>query len=171
MISSFVLAEKLELGELRNLFGYQFKSKLSFGSVQYFEFEGERASIKLNFIPAPSEDIAEAFIDDKFAMFKSVYEAKRVDYPGQYSKVIECPAEFKPKFFPTKAKDGKLAYYLGFANKNKVPGACASDLIAYTHFYGLINCKARAEVLEIEGFFDLTNDNVEKLVKDISCDI
>ena len=64
MISSFVFAEKIGLEELRNLFGYQFNSKLSFGSVQHFAFEGESALIRINFIPAPSEDMKGKVVDE-----------------------------------------------------------------------------------------------------------
>ena len=154
------------------LFGYSLQSRPTMGSTKYFESVGENASVQLRFIPAPSEDVAEAFIDDKLALFKSVYQGKRVDYPGQFSRVITCPDQFKPQFFPASSvADGGLAYYLGFSSKNKVPGACTPDLVAYRHFYGLLYCKKSSKVIEIEGFFNLNDGSVDKFIQEISCEM
>ena len=151
--------------------GYSFQLKPSLGASKYFEANSEQAAIQLRFIPAQDGDVAEAFIEDKLALFKSIYQSKRVDYPGQFSKVIECPDQFKPNYFPGSVAEGKLGYFLGFANKNKVPGACVADLVSFRYFYGLLYCKNRSEVIEVEVFFNLNEDGLKTLIQDISCAI
>jgi len=169
--SSAIPEDKNGLAVGFSLSGYSFQLKPSLGKSKYFEANSEQATIHLRFISVQNGDVAEAFIEDKLALFKSIYQGKRVDYPGQFSKVIDCPDQFKPNFFPGSVADGKLGYFLGFANKNKVPGSCAADLVSFRYFYGLLYCKNRSEVIEMEAFFNLNEDGLKTLIQDISCAI
>jgi hypothetical protein len=157
-------------GDKINLFGYQFVSKSLFAGVKNYRVVEEKFSIGLKILKTDSESKAESYIGDKLAIFKSIFETRRVDYPGQYSKVIECPQEFKPQFMSRNFVGGTFSYYVGYANKNKVAGACASDQIFYNHFYGLTYCKNKSMVYEIEGFFNLGGNSLNALIDNISCD-
>lgn len=121
-------------------------------------------------------EVARMFIEDHMTMFKSVFEPKRVDYPGQYTKTIECPPEYKPKYFErnsSEVSDGEFVYFLGYANSNKVAGACSEDLIAYRHVYGMLDCELVHKIVKIEYFTNITSDNtkyIEEFVGKVSCE-
>jgi hypothetical protein len=160
----------LDGGDKINLFRYQFVGKSLFAGIKNYRVVEEGFSIGLKILKTDSEVKAESYIGDKLAIFKSIFETRRVDYPGQYSKVIECPQEYKPQFLSRNLLDGTFSFYVGYANKNKVAGACASDQIFYNHFFGLAYCKNKSTVYEIEGFFKLGGDDLNILIDNISCD-
>lgn len=170
--STFVFADETKKGgdAFATILGQQFRSFPTFGPGRFFESKNDAAVIQLKIINVSGEEIAKAFIKDRLTLFQSVFEAKRVDYPGQFSRVIECPTEYKPKFFDRDIKDGYLAYYIGFANKNKVAGACTADLIAYKYFYGFVYCKNENQIYEVEHFSSLTMKTLETFIESISCD-
>jgi hypothetical protein len=170
--STFVFADETKnTGDaFVTIFGQAFRSFPTFGPGEFFESQNDAAVIQIKKINVSSEKIAKAFIKDRLILFKSVFEPKRVDYPGQYSRVIECPNEYKPKFFDRDIKDGYLSYCIGFANKNKVAGACAADLIAYKYFYGFVYCKNQNQMYEVEHFSSLTMQTLEAFIERISCD-
>jgi len=156
-------------GGRSNFFGYEFTAKSSLTGIKSYRVIEENDSISLKLLRVDSDAKADAFIGDRLAIFKSIFEARRVDYPGQYSKVIECPKEFTPEFSSKNIDGGVLSYFVGYANKNKVAGGCTPDQLFYKQFYGLAYCKNKSAVYEIEGFFDLQSDNLTKLISNISC--
>ena len=158
-----------QAGEVKEIFGYKFIEKLSFGTTKNYSFEDANDIIRVKLIQSSSEDKADTYIKDKLALFKSIFEAKRVDYPGQHSKVIECPSEYVPQFSEKLVSGGKLSYFVGFANKNQVTGICAADLLYYKHFYGFLYCKNSSTVYEIEDFSSLKTGNLDSLINTISC--
>jgi|SaaInl7_200m_RNA_FD_contig_41_455741_length_2453_multi_7_in_0_out_0_3 hypothetical protein len=170
--SSFVFADETTKGgeTVATIFGQQFRSFPTFGSDRFFESKNDAAVIQLKIINVSGDEIAKTFIKNRLILFQSVFEPKRVDYPGQFSRVIECPTEYKPKFFDRNIKDGYLAYYIGFANKNKVSGACTADLIAYKYFYGFVYCNSKKKIYEVEHFSNLTAKTLETFIESISCD-
>jgi len=156
-------------GRDKEIFGYSFVEKQSFSSTKSYLYESIDDVIRVKLIQSKSDDKADSYIKDKLAIFKSIFEAKRVDYPGQHSKVIECPAEYVPQFSEKLVKGGKLSYFIGFANKNQVTGICASDLLYYKHFYGFLYCKETSVVYEIEDFSSLKSGNLDVIIGAISC--
>ena len=169
--ASFAFAQSSlpQAGEAMEIFGYKFIEKQSFGTAKNYYFEDANDVIRINLIQSKSEDKADTYIKDKLALFKTIFEAKRVDYPGQHSKVIECPAEYVPQFSEKLVNGGKLSYFVGFANKNQVTGICASDLLYYKHFYGFLFCKDTSTVYEIEDFSSLNAGSLDNLINTISC--
>lgn len=159
------------LGAPTKMFGLSFQTKPGLGAIKYFEANDEGTSVQVRFIPAPHSDAAEAYIDDKIALFESIYQAKRVDYPGQFSRSIDCPNQYKPKYLSAGIPRGKLSYFVGFANANRAPGACTADLVHFMHFYGFLYCTQLSTVIEIEGFFPRHSEVLERFIKNISCDM
>jgi hypothetical protein len=169
--TSFALAQSspLQAGEAKEIFGYTFIEKQSFGTAKNYYYEDTNDIVRVKLIQSNSEDKADTYIKDKLALFKSIFEAKRVDYPGQHSKVIECPAEYMPQFSEKLVDGGKLSYFIGYANKNQVTGICASDLLYYKHFYGFLSCKNTSTVYEIEDFSSLNAGSLNNLINAITC--
>ncbi len=155
------------------MFGYEFKSHADInGDETYFEYVGlsnPSENIQVTVFYVEDSEVARIFIEDHMTMFKSVFEPKRVDYPGQYSKTIECPPEYKPKYFERNITGGEFKYFLGYANSNKVAGACSDDLIAYRHVYGMLNCESIHKIVKIEYFAGLDSDSIDKFIDKISC--
>lgn len=151
------------------IFGYPFRAYSNFGQYNYFEFNNSEFQTQIKTIKVKNKEIAQVFSTERLSLFKSVFEVRRVDYPGQYSKSIECPEEFKPKYFEREIPDGYLSYFIGYANTNKVAGACSQDLVAFRHFYGIVYCKYLNQLLEIEHFADVSQKSLNYFIDCISC--
>jgi hypothetical protein len=151
------------------LFGREFTQEKALGLNKYFEYSSLNESIRLKSVKYRSDDFARVYIKDRMALFHSVFDVKRVDYPGQYSKTITCPDEFKPKFSEIDLKDGYLVYYSGFANKNKITGACVADLLEYKYSYGFIFCSSKRELYEFEHYSPLTSNNFDSFRNELVC--
>ena len=153
------------------LWGYVFKTKYSKGNIFFLEhnLSGERINCKL--IKNIEREAGQEIVSDKIAMFKSLFETQRTGYPGQHTKYIECPQEFKPKFLVKNFKDGYLKYFLGFANSNYVSGACSQDLIKYNSIYGFLYCDSKDTMIEIDYFVPLGKENrIKDFISKINCE-
>jgi hypothetical protein len=159
-----------DAGEAVSLFGYPFASFSNFGVSNYFEYQSNGEHIQVTVVKMPHYEVAEIFMDDRLAQFRSVFEARRVDYPGQYSKSIHCPLKFQPEFVKLDVPDGHFKYFSGYAGINKVAGACSADLIVYRHIYGLVLCKRSNYVLEIERFANDLDEVQENFIRQVNCD-
>ena len=153
----------------KNIFGYPFKIVTNWGKSNYFEYINSDEIIQLKTFPVKSDETAHAFIDNRLSMFQSVFEPKRVSYPGQYSRTIECPEKYKPKYFEHNTSKDSLSYFLGYANSNKVAGACSDDLIVYKHLYGMLYCRSTQTIIEIEYFTNLTSNSTAQFIDRILC--
>lgn len=152
------------------LFGRSFRQERTFGANTYFEYTSRNESIGLRIVKYKSNDFARVYIKDRLTLFNSVFDVKRVDYPGQYSKAITCPDEFKPKFVESEFLGGYVAYYSGFANKNKTTGACAADLLGYKYSYGFVLCFNKGALYEFEHYSELNSEAFNQFRDDIVCD-
>jgi len=152
------------------LFGHKFKQEKSFGSNKYLEHYSADEFIRLKAVKYKSNDFARIYVGDRMALFYSVFDEKRVDYPGQYSKTISCPEEFKPKLFEIAHVNGFTTYYSGYANKNKTTGACVADLINYKYSYGFIFCPKNRSLIEFEHYSALNSDIFESFRGELICD-
>lgn len=153
-----------------NLFGIDFEQSPSLSRAQYLETDLDGADIRLTIIRLKNNEEAKMFMDDRLAQFRSVFYPKRVDYPGQYSKSIECSESFKPTFQTVNIPGGNFAYFDGYANQNKVAGACSKDLIKYRFMYGVAICAAPPRIVEIEEYVDINKLNGNSLLEKITCD-
>ncbi len=138
-------------------------------SGRVFEHDSLESNIRIKLIRASSEDALHAYADDRIAMYRSVFESKRVDYPGQYSRVIECPEKYQPKFMVIDNEEFIAKVFLGFANKNKVSGACVADLISYRHIYGFVYCKAKVTLYELDHFSATNSSASDRFIKSLTC--
>jgi len=154
---------------VQNIFGYPFKIITNWGKSNYYEYINSDEIIQLKTFPVKSDETAHAFIDNRLSMFKSVFEPKRVSYPGQYTRTIECPEKYKPKYFERNTSKYSLSYFLGYANYNKVAGACSDDLIVYKHLYGMLYCRSTQTIIEIEYFTNLTSNSTAQFIDRILC--
>lgn len=152
------------------IFGESFIATPTIAGGQSFQVKGSDYYVQLKKIKVSGDESAKLFVKDRLTLFQSVFEPKRVDYPGQYSKVIECPSEFKPKYFNKKIFNGEGFFYQGYANKNKVAGACIPDLIAYRHLYGFVYCPSHNYLYEIEHFSSSQSEKLESFIEGLSCE-
>jgi len=153
------------------IFGKPYIRVSSLAGSRAYEMKGaDGLVVQVKEIRARNEAVAMAFIGDRLALFKSVFETKRVDYPGQHSRVIECPAEYKPQFAETNREDYYVAYFMGFANQNKVAGACLPDLIAYRHMYGFVYCKKQAQLFELDHYSNPKLNAPSQFLEALSCE-
>ncbi len=152
------------------VFGYPFIVSNDWGKNNYYEYVNKDETILLKTFPAKSVRTAHTFIANRLSLFQSVFEPKRVSYPGQHSRLIECPEKYKPRYLERKIPSGSLSYFLGFANKNKVAGACSDDLISSKHLYGMLYCKSTQTIIEIEYFTPITSNLTDSFVERVSCE-
>jgi hypothetical protein len=164
-------AQKVDIEKYLDIFGEKFVATPTIAGGQSFQIKDRDLFIQLKKIKAPAPESANLYIKDRLMLFRSVFEPKRVDYPGQYSKVIECPEEYKPKYFDMKVVGGEAFFYQGYANKNKVSGACIPDLIAYRHLYGFVYCPSHGHIYEVEHFSLPKSNKLESFVERLSCEI
>jgi hypothetical protein len=157
--------------ESKELFGYSFNVARPSPNQAYLDYDDGMETVQLKIISNVSQDVAERIIGDRIAMFQSIFQPKRVDYPGQYTKTIECPEQFKPKYFSVNGTDYQIKYFLGYANSNKVAGACSDDLIKYRHVYGFMYCSAPKKLAEIEYYSILSINKTDEFMKSLNCDI
>jgi len=140
---------------LLNLWNYVFVEKYSNEDMSYYEYENSGEKIELNVIKGVEKDVADVLISDKVFVFQSLFELKRTGYPGQFTKYIECPEEYKPKFYNEQIEGGSLKYFIGFSNSNYVGPACSEDLIKYKSLFGLLYCRDTKTMYEIDYFTSL----------------
>ncbi len=152
------------------VFGYPFIVSNDWGKNNYYEYVNKDETILLKTFPAKNVRTAHTFIANRLSLFQSVFEPKRVSYPGQHSRLIECPEKYKPRYLERKIPSGSLSYFLGFANKNKVAGACSDDLIFSKHLYGMLYCKSTQTIIEIEYFTPITSNLTDSFVERVSCE-
>jgi hypothetical protein len=157
------------LGTTSVIFGKSFDGYSNFGTSNYFERDEAGRKTRLTIIRLSSKEDALSFGEERLFQFRSIFEVKRVDYPGQYSKSIECAAEFKPTFLTRDIPGGKAAYFKGFAGANMVAGVCATDLIKYNYLYGIITCVDSNYLVEIEDFLDLSKTGVDSTMDLVTC--
>ena len=153
-----------------SIFGYPFTAHSTLGMGNYFDYQSGATQTQISVIRFSSADEAEIFMEDRLAQFRSVFEPKRVDYPGQYSKAIECSAELKPTYIQKEIVGGQVAYFDGYAGSNKVAGVCAADLVKYRHLYAIAICAKGNYLLEIEHFTEMSNNDRGDFISRLTCD-
>ena len=87
---------------------------------------------------------------EKNAILNSQYEARDSSYPGEITKEIVCPREFKP--IENIIKNGNsVSTFQVYATQRLTYGVCAEDLIFYKSFYGFFYCYGKG-LFQIEIF-------------------
>jgi len=155
---------------VREMWGYPLKEVSRRGSIVFMEYLGDAERIELNMVGGVDEETANESISDQVLLFKSVFEIKSAPYPGQQTRYIECPEEFKPKYLERDVDGGTLAYFIGYSNSNFVPGACSSDLIVYRSVNGWLYCRGAGDLIDFDYFVPV-NDTLmpEAFIDKIGC--
>ncbi len=114
---------------------------------------------------------AEAIIGEKVSMFGSLFEAFRTGYPGQVTKHISCPERYRPSYAEREVPGGRIRYWLGYANTNRVAGACAEDLVHYRLLHGHLYCDSGVMV-DVDLFAPLDDPAApQRLLDRVDCEI
>lgn len=157
-------------GDLPPFFdGYSFSKEVLLTS-SFFDYDDgfEKLTIKSKDDVDKQEGFN--FVDDQAKLFESIFETRRVSYPGPTTKNIVCPDEFKPKKLE-KEVDGKLIYFRGYANSNFVAGACSEDLINKSMVLALIYCSKTRTFYEVKYYVPPNETTmVDSFIEKLSCE-
>ena len=96
------------------------------------------------------KEIATKLVEDKTIILESQYEIRDAPYPGEITKEVVCPEEFKPVKNVINNKNSLVNYQL-YSTKSLTYGACAKDLIIYKAFLGFFYCDGKG-LFQIEFF-------------------
>jgi len=163
------IPQKISKSVVKNIFDYSFNVSQSEFNQTYLEHDDGQEIITLKLIQNINSEVANSMISDRTALFESIFEPKRVDYPGQYTHTIICPDKFKPKYSEINNTDEQINYFIGYANSNKVAGACSADLIKYNFAYGFLNCPKNNMLVEINYYSILQLNKTQQFIKSINC--
>ena len=116
---------------------------------------GERLELQIiRGVPAAH---AEAIIAEKMGKFDSLFRQFNTGYPGQVTKHISCPDRYRPQYAEDDVPGGLFRYWLGYANANRVAGACAEDLVHYRLLHGHLYCSSGVMV-DVDLYTGLDDD-------------
>jgi hypothetical protein len=145
---------------------------LSEDKIIFLDYNKNDERIELSITNNIDKKFADEFISDKIVLFNSLFQLRRVSYPGQHTKYIECPDKFRPEYFEKKVRDGELKYFIGFSNSNFVAGACSDDLVVYKSIHGFLYCNNKSIMIELDYFTELNqSDNIYEFIQRIDCEI
>ncbi len=102
-------------------------------------------------------DMAQRIVNDKIAVLESQYEIRNAPYPGEVTREVVCPEEFKP-VKNIIDNQHSMANYMLYSTISFTYGVCAKDLIAYKAFFGLFYCEKRNNLVQIELFVPINNE-------------
>tara|TARA_Y100000310_G_C20694121_1_gene824251 strand:- start:3625 stop:4107 length:483 start_codon:yes stop_codon:yes gene_type:complete len=152
----------------QNIWGYDLeKNSLGDGLIYFFESDIERLS--LTFFDTMDYELAAEFIDESSTLFESLFEEQRVGYAGQHTRFISCPEEYKPLAFSQNISQGKITYFISYANSNFVAGVCVDDLIMYKSVHGWIYCDLSRKLIQVDYFISKDLD-VNTFIEKITCE-
>lgn len=153
-----------------SLWDRDFRISYESGEIINIINESRKSRIEVNIIRNTDSGAALEAAGDRLDMFYSVFEPHKPDYPGQFTQYIECPKEFKPIYTETHDGEGWLKSYTGFANSNRVAGACSIDLVAYKYLYGFRYCRETSTLYEINFFAGLEDmQAIPRFISEIKC--
>lgn len=155
----------------QKLWGYDFAERHEEGNIRFLEFLSGGEKIELILVNEIEENIAGELVSEKILLFKSIFELRRTGYPGQHTRYIECPDEFKPKYFEKGLDGGHLKYFSGFANSNYVAGACSKNTIRYKMIYGFLYCHQEKMLIELSHFAPLESpERTKAFIGKVNCE-
>ena len=102
------------------------------------------------------KEIATKLIEDKTIILESQYEIRDAPYPGEITREVVCPEEFKPVKNVINNKNSIVNYQL-YSTKSLTYGACAKDLIVYKAFLGFFYCDGKG-LFQIEFFVPINDE-------------
>lgn len=97
-------------------------------------------------------------------LLKSIYQDQEAPYPGQITKIISCPENFRPR--PLAESNDSIAKRKGFllmANSREVFGACDATSVRFHALHALVLCKTKNILFEIKLFQPAGEKSMEEL--------
>ncbi len=97
-------------------------------------------------------------------LLKSAYQEQDAPYPGQITKTVRCPVNFRPR--PLPMREDAAAIRKGFllmANDRRVFGACDASVIKFYAVHLLLACKTSDIVYEVKIFIPSAEKGMEEL--------
>jgi hypothetical protein len=154
------------------VWGRVFRDRFSRGAISFLEHRDERERIDLKLVrqidPGPALDYA----TEEMAKFRSLFTPLRTGYPGQHTKYIQCPDEYRPSFHQADQGDGFFHYTIAYANANHVAGACSDDLARYLMASGYLYCRSHQALFELDYFVSRDHrDRLESFLARVGCDL
>tara|TARA_Y100000310_G_scaffold345343_1_gene463958 strand:- start:5545 stop:6060 length:516 start_codon:yes stop_codon:yes gene_type:complete len=149
-----------------SFWGYSMDIQEIDGIIVY-SYDSNSERVRISDLGEMDKNVREDFVSDNVALYSSLFNVQRPGYPGQHTKFIACPEEFKPSFDTVEVDRGMISYFLGYANVNLVYGACVDDLILYRTLNGWVEC-GENRLIEFE-YFVPRGIEVESFLDRISC--
>ena len=111
--------------------------------------------------------VADSLVSEKSAILEAQYEIRDAPYPGEITKEVVCPEEYKP-IKNIVGNKHSLANYRLHSTKSFTYGACASDLVAYNSFLGFFYCDGKG-LYQLELFVPVDEEGkFEEMLEKIS---
>ena len=116
------------------------------------------------------KNIAIKLVNDKTAILESQYEIRDAPYPGEITKEVVCPEEFRPLKNVINNSHNIINYELYSTNRFTY-GVCVQDLAFYKSFIGFFYCNKN--LIKIELFVPIGKEEMYKKIliniKNIEC--
>jgi hypothetical protein len=161
----------VEAPELRQVWGRDLTVRFGDSEAAFLvgDVEGERLELQLlRGVPAAH---AEAIIAEKNGVFESLFREFRTGYPGQVTKHIACPERYLPHYAERAIPGGLFRYWQGYANANRVAGACAEDLVHYRLLHGHLYCDSGVMV-DVDLYTELHDEGAnQRLLNRMDCEL
>jgi len=122
------------------LWGYPMTIERADESARNLLFERDGFRLEVSMLSGIPPEQATTLVEERMKVFMSVFNKVRTGYPGQLTRELQCPDEFRPVYGERTVSGGLLRYHTVFANKNRVAGACSRDLAALRTLRGHIVC-------------------------------
>ena len=104
--------------------------------------------IKIKITKGHTPESGRAYLKERAALLKSVFEPQLPPYPEFLTKEAGCADTYKP----VEKQAAYGPYFLLYAGERFGYGVCADDLIQYKASFGIFYCEKSGNAFEIEYF-------------------
>ena len=106
------------------------------------------------------KELARKFVNDKIAVLEAQYDIRDAPYPGDITRNVVCPEQFKPIKDAIK-NEHSLVNYLLYSTKSLAYGVCVRDLVSYKSFLSFFYCDNKG-LFQIEFFVPINDEKHEE---------
>ena len=131
----------------------------------------ENRTLQIKKLSLLTEDVANAYIQQKKAEIESVFEPSRSPYFQGLTTTIECPKEFRPIYNESINEKNNVSYYILYANERFDFGICSKESTIYKEIIGFTYCKNAKDVYQLKYFVpnEEFNQTDEETIRSFSC--
>ncbi len=128
-------------------------------------------SIRIETTHFNSSTEATNYINNRINMFESIFYPASSPYPGDVSRVIDCPEEFKPKKGTAQNNNIEFVYYATYGTERRGYGSCSWDNVHYKSVIAFIHCNSSNKIFQFEIFIPVNDKTgmMEKIINSITC--